>query len=191
MSGVVTAKQEIRGILLVLLSAMGTAAMAVAFLVYTYGPSGQVITRNVLLSPQALSSLSYTEPTPNGAGRRMVFDSVQFNYHDGSGRRWLKDAVAIQRYAAFYALIEDERSVAELVPALEADFAGVAESVTIVVRIEGSSRGDVEAFQTIELAGSGDAFRIQLRSDPSDRSWAYFYYPYITTKAYQTLQERA
>ncbi len=56
-----SARKEIRQLLAVLLSGVGLAVVASLFMIFFYGPSGQYAVKNVLLSPELLGKLEFTE----------------------------------------------------------------------------------------------------------------------------------
>lgn len=174
--------KQIRNLLFILCSGMGTA-LAFAFAVlYFYSPSGSYLAKNVLLSPESVLIMRYADMnSKTGSTSRYVFDSIEFSYYSTSLVKWVRLPVDMQKYTDFYTMIADERSLVNADQNSVNIFLGSAKPsmLTIMVKAEKDDLRQVlsKTFLTIEFAG--DYYRITLRDHNSQEGQAYFYHPGI------------
>ncbi len=157
------AKRQIIQLLSVLFAGLLTAVLALAFMVYSWSPSGDYLAKNVLLSPETVGQLS-------SAKSRLVFDHVEFQ----------NKKVNREAYAKFYDLVSRDRSLSEVSKEVEKLF-NSPDLASIVIAVRKGKEGEALPFQ--EVSFKGDYFRVELHEErPQDR-FAYFYHPQITEQA--------
>ncbi len=171
-------KKEVQSLIFMLSSAVFVAFVVVVCLVYYFGSSGTYLLRDILISPDALKRISFTEEDSS-----FVFNKIEFVRADSHGREWGRFAVSKQSYEAFYKLVAHERSLPRISDEMIQQFAIIVPSVlTIMVQARDNegARGSGSFFQQVEFLDNEDLFRVQMRD--SGETWIYFSYPGIYNK---------
>lgn len=171
----ISAKQQIRTLLSVIAAAVAFALVIAALMVSGYGPSGNYLLRNVLLSPQIAETLS---------GQPVVFDHLEFSEWNAQNKIWNKSQIDLSRYNKFYSLVADDQSLEVLSSEIVEAFYGVNPSVlTLYVRAAKES-SNVKPLQVVQFANGKDYFRVEMPIDTLDENakWAYFFHPSIQSQ---------
>jgi len=177
-------RKEVQNLILMLSSAVMIAFIVVVGLVYYFGSSGTYLLRDVLISPDALKRISFTDYNPDsGDQSRFVFNKIEFVRAESRGKGWGRYAVSKQSYEAFYKLISNERSIPQISNEMILQFDRIVPStLTIFIQArdnEGRAQ-DGTIFQQVEFLDKEDVFRVKMRD--SKDTWVYFRYPGIYNK---------
>jgi hypothetical protein len=185
-----SAKQQIKNLLLVISSGILCALLISLFFVYNYGPSGQYIVRNALLSPDVLEKLSFNDiDTKTGKMTRFDFEGIEFTYYDIQ-KQWKRNSISTEQYRSFYKSIDNDVSILDESHAIESLFnkEGAA-TLTLKVSTENRSEksDEIKNFQQVNFVANGDYYRIELRESKSPQSskWAYYHHPMVYQSALQ------
>ena len=172
-------KRQIRNLLFITGSALlFSFAFSVLFL-YNYGPTGTVVIKDVLLSPDILAGLNFNDTNKKTGGMsRFIFDKIQFEYDDLQNGTREKKIVSNDAYRAFYEKIKSNKSLLDLNDEIKNAFnKGRNANLKIYVRTTSSTPLQFleKVFQEIEFSKNDNYFRVQLReSDSSGANFAYF-----------------
>ncbi len=171
------AKQQIRNLLLVIFSGVGLALLVTLLMIFRWGPTGQYLTQDVLVSPDLMTNLAYNDSNPKtGGSSRFVFDRLEYEYYDLEKQLWQKVVVSQDQYAQFFKLVTGERSLLDIKPSLVYEFNQATPArLTLWVRTESvSSLATKKIFQEVHFSKEGNYFRVQLRQTTSGPTWVYF-----------------
>jgi len=158
--------KEIRNLMTVLLSAMVFASMIAGFSLWYYSAMGEYFVRNVLLSPDVLDSVAYTEQKS-----RFTFDHIEFSYFDET--RQMRKTFQIDRetYREIYKALARSKNNKPNEEVMNRFFHSNIAILSLYVRADG---GGAQVFQEVQFSPNGDDFRIELRQEKTEDSWAYF-----------------
>ena len=151
-----------------------------AYMAYSFGPSSEFIARDVLLSPDVLSKISYRTYDPKANKTlKFVFDKIEFTYFDSLTKSWKTRKVTLEAYSKFYDLIGNEKSISNVTPELKSPFQQpILPHLTLSVKTEQGQES--RPFQNVEIIPNGDYFRVELHEDaPAKEPWSYFNYSHI------------
>jgi hypothetical protein len=183
---------EISRLLIVLLSGIAIAGLLSIFMIWNYGPTGQYQLSNVLLAPETLQSLSFSDAEVSGSkdvknrSPRFVFDKVEYVYWDSPSKQWQQFTIDNATYVKFYQTIEKDMSIVDINLDIVNLFAAEAPShLAILVKNEGNS--NVRPLQVLEIAPGGDYYRVELRGSHQGSDWAYFEHKNIAQLAEKQL----
>ncbi len=177
-------RSDIRDFLVVLLSGVVAACVLVGVMVYFYSPSGRYHSHKVLLAPEVLASMVYSEPQGGGLPpARHVFQDVDFRYFDKLASRWKTVKVEPEVYQRFWDLIEGDWSLVTADETVAAHFRHPHPArLTVWVRPD-PANGPVKAFQETYFVPDSDLYRVELKgTTAASGEWAYFYHPAIYEK---------
>jgi hypothetical protein len=180
----------------VLLSVLGaglTAGILMALLMlYYYNPTGSYLATNVLLDPENAYTLRFVEPGAKAKSEgRYLFEGMYFSYFDKSARELKTIPVAKDKYAEFYKLIANDKSIVEPTEDIKNLFnQGHLASLILKIRSVGedASKGIDKIFTSIDLVNAGDYYRIQLRQSTPSAEWIYFMHPKIYEAALKVFE---
>ncbi len=165
-------------------------AMLLAWgMIHYYGASGSFNLRQVLLSPDVVSKLSYPEIN-RATGRKegYHFERVEFLYFNDASREWKRKQLDLQTYHELFDQIVDDKSVTLISEELQTSFQRENPAILSIVMIKDKEAGEAEkamVFQEVQIASTGDFYRVQLREEGGDVRWAYFYHPGLYYKILQ------
>lgn len=179
-----TVKQQIRSLLAVLALGVFCALTISFFFLYTYGPSGVYIVKNVMLSPSFIEKISFDSQTVSGKSERLHYDKTEFFYWQPEKMIWIKKPVTLEAYQKFFTQHEDEKSIA-VSDKILASFQTPPAAKLISTVVNDDQSAPSKIFQEVHFAQSGGFYRVELIEQNSEISWAYFYSPNI----YQSVQE--
>lgn len=177
-----TKAKQIRKLLAIMISAMLAAILLAVGMLYRYNPSGIYLAKNVLLAPESLPSLRYSEGNQRlGTASRFAFSNIEFMYFDVKRGKWEKKAIEAELYSRFYEMIADRQSLGEVSQDIINLFNTGRHSLLTINVQQGSVGSDKDSVKFLQasFAPEGDYFRILLRSHGTKDHWVYFHYPGI------------
>jgi hypothetical protein len=178
-------KKEILNLLFVLGGAVAFACILGYILLTFYGPSGAYSIQNVLLSPETIDKISYTDTNSRtGAKTHFSFDKIEYSRFDEETKAWKKKELDIQTYETFYGLIAKDKSLAKPSDDVIVQFSGGLHShLSVLVRsLAKSDRSTTKAFQEVQFADN--YYRVELRMQGAAAEWAYYYHPSIAKEVF-------
>jgi hypothetical protein len=180
---------QIRNLLLVFGSGIGLAVVLALVSLYYYNPSGSYLVNNVLLSPESLKAIRFSEGSSRQGGTaRFVFDSLEFSFYDPSLKKWEKKPISLDQYSLFYSTISNQKSILEVPKDVENDFHKLSLLIlALKVHVDGPSTAQTPAtiISSIEFI-ERDYYRIQLREQAEGPGkWVYFHQPGIYKKVFK------
>lgn len=165
--------KQIRQLLFVV--GMGVlAAFLLAFgMLHYYNPSGVYLARNVLMAPEGITSIHFSEGKV-----RFVLNDMKFSYYDEVAKQMKSLHIDMPQYESFYRLVGNDRSL-EIIPddvRNQFNSARLA-SIDLSVReeMDKSLHSATHLFLRVEFANSGNYYRAQLRMQDANEVWAYFH----------------
>jgi hypothetical protein len=177
-------RKEVQNLILMLSSAVFVAFVAVVGLVYYFGSSGTYLLRDILISPDAIQRISFTDYNPETGERApFIFNKIEFIRAESRGREWGRYAVSKQSYEEFYNIVSYERSIPRISDAMVEQFEIIVPSTLTIFVQARDNKGTQETgfiFQKVEFLDNEDVFRVQMRD--SQGTWVYFSYPGIYNK---------
>lgn len=177
-------RKEVQNLILMLSSAVFVAFVAVVGLVYYFGSSGTYLLRDILISPDAIQRISFTDYNPETGERApFIFNKIEFIRAESRGREWGRYAVSKQSYEEFYNIVSYERSIPRISDATVEQFEIIVPSTLTIFVQARDNKGTQEngfIFQRVEFLDNEDVFRVQMRDDQG--TWVYFSYPGIYNK---------
>lgn len=156
-------------LLAVMLTAVVMAIIAIGGLIYTFGPQGFYLAKNVVLSPNTLSEMATRQKA------KVFFDSIEFSFYDSDSKQFKNVNIGIEKYAEFYKMVQRDRSLSKPVEDLVRLFVG-QNALRLTIEVKGKN-GALAPFQEIDFIT--DFYRVKLHQDGSPEEWAYFYHPGI------------
>lgn len=185
-------KQQIRNLLLILGSGFLAACLLGLFMLYNYGPSGQYLGRDALLSPKLTKELNYNDYNSKTNGNsRFIYDKSEFSYFDNTSKSLVKNSVPEQQYQNFYNLIANDISILNPTEVDVGRFnKGNLATLNLIVKTDSSAawQAMTKTFQEVQI--NGDYYRIELREQNPSGKWVYFYHPNIYNEAIATLKSQ-
>ncbi len=173
-------KQQIRNLILVVLSGIMLAVAFSAFLLYKYNPSDNYEIKNVLLAPNMLEDLKFNDSNPKTGGQsRFVFDKIEFEYDDLKTNTREKKVVSVDQYQLFYQMIAANKSIDEVSDEVKNFFnRGRPSKLKIWMKTESYAayQFSEKVFQEVEFAKQGDYYRVSLRESDTGKSYNYAYF---------------
>jgi hypothetical protein len=177
-------QREVRNLILLLSSATCIAFIAVVALVYYFGSSGTYLLRTILVAPEALEKISFTDYDPTSKRQiEYVFDKIEFVRTGKEGQKHF--SVTPQAYAHFYKLLYSERSIPTVTEHMVRAFNLTTPSALLILAKPRDpklfSAGSI-LFQQVQFIEGAELFRVQLRTLQGAplEEWAYFRYPGIS-----------
>jgi hypothetical protein len=177
--------KQVKVLLCVLGAGLAAGIIMALLMLHYYNPEGSYLAKNVLLDPENAYSLRYVEPGKK-SDNRYVSEGAYFSYFDPELKEVQSIPIDREKYAKFYNLIANERSIIEPDSRIEGLF-NDPHSAALALKIrrvgEDASKGVESIFSKIDFAYEGDYYRIQLRQSAPGAGWAYFYHPHIYREA--------
>ena len=179
---------QIRNLLIVFTSGIGLAVLLAFISLYYYNPSGSYLAKNVLLSPESLSSIRFAESSTSSGTPRFIFDNLEFSFYNQALKKWEKKFISLEQYNTFYSTLSNEKSFLEVPPEVENAFHKLP-PVTLALKVRTEGLANAQTPSTVVTSVEfveGDYYRIQLREQASQTSslgkWVYFHQPDIYEK---------
>jgi len=178
-----TRKSQIRNLIVIIGSGVIAALFLVFGTLYFYNPPGNYYTKNVLLHPDSVKSMRFSEGSSRKSGdQRFVIDDIEFSYFDQATNKVKVVKITMDQYAKFYALVDGEESIGIIPNETENTF-NQTPVATLILKVrnesDSHSQGQSKNFLVVAFLPQGDYYRIQLRTQTTQESWAYFLHPGI------------
>lgn len=217
-------KNRIIIIISVLLSGVAAACLVVFLMVYSQVNAPKYTIKNVLLAPETLQTLSpqsqssLSNRSEKNNPSLFVLKKIEFTYYDQQKGRWMTKPIDLERYKAFFQLIENEKSLK--ISEISGQEVGITQQppsstevldllfrdpsiARLLLYLEGnvsspnqpsyqknnSPISSSNAFQEVHFTPKYDYFRVELHDDSSNAEWAYFSYPNIYQKVLELFLE--
>lgn len=168
--------KQIRNLLVVIGSAIGVSFIAIFLMLYSYGPAGSYLAKNVLLSPESVNSLYFNDfNSKTGAQAHFVFDLIQFSYYDGVQKKVKHAEIDMTTYAKLYKLIENDISLLNVPSEQEMAFNLETAIGRLFFKVRaGGNSSQKSSMNLFEADFIKDYYRISLRGQNADQQWVYF-----------------
>lgn len=176
-------RQQVRNLLLVLASAVISGCLIVGAMIHYWGPAGDYVLHDLLLAPDVLPQLSYSESGSNTRGAsRLVFDRIEYRHFHDAQRQWRVVDVPLHVYQKFYDQIKFDRSILGPHDDLATHFDSTQNPrLTIWVKSTGDAPMERRVIQ--ELSFSKERlYRVAMMGQPGGR-WIYFEHPNLQSAA--------
>ena len=181
----------IRDLLMVFSLGMVSAVLVALATLYYFGPTGSYKAENILLSPEVMAQLSFSDISPQtGTPIPYTFDRIEFQHFNVETREWRRSTVDKEAYANFYSMISGDRSLTVVPEDVISFFNKQSPStLTLTVKKKGVNSGSEESrtFQEVQILNFNDYYRIQIHDKEEVISWAYFYHENIFQKSLELL----
>lgn len=177
--------KQIRNLLLVIGSAVGVSFAAIFFMIYSYGPAGTYLAKNMILSPSAVKTLYFANQDANS---HFAFELINFSYYDISQRTIKTVKLGIADYAKLYELIENDVSLLNGVMERSVVF----NNIEATLSFKGQREGDFTPLDSRNLFEADfikDYYRISLRGQNEETQWAYFKHAGILEQILELLHQ--
>ena len=178
---------EIRRLLVVFGSAACLAIILTLGMLYYYNPSGVYLARNVLIAPDSASTMRFSEgESRRGNSERLVLDDIIFSFYDLDTRQIKKMHVDMKEYGVFYDLTSNDRSMEAISDDVRVLFQG-SKLASMILNVRGENEQTTQSiskvFLQVDFSDSGNYYRVQLRTQGSQDTWAYFHHQGIYQKS--------
>ncbi len=183
-----SASGHIRTLIIVMGGAILLALSLSIGMLYYYNPPGSYLAGNMLLDPNLLPSLRFSEAIKRGGDQTpFVFSGIEYTYYDQDLKKWNVISVDLNRYQILYHLIAMERSYVEISDQIKNSFLAPPPS-TLSIKVRRANTIDTTSeLLKIDFATDGDVYRISLRNDTAKNEnfepFVYFYHRNIKEKA--------
>jgi hypothetical protein len=189
LSGEPSSKQQIKDLILVLLSGVLAACIISGILLYKYGPTGVYTVTDALIDPTLATTLDYNDHNDITNGKdRFVFNGIEFSYYDSKENKQKKINISSESYKKFYNMISLDKSILNIPPEISNLFNPAnAAILNINVRTESHAawQNETKQFQSVNFAYAGDYYRIKLHEEKYPNEWVYFHHPAIYQQVLQ------
>lgn len=183
-----SAKGQIRSLLLVLFSGLAAGVIALAYLIYFYGPSGSYNSSNILIDPGYLSYVQVNE----GNNNKFTFHKIEFTFQDmaSSGQKeWKTVQLSESQYAKLFDLLKGKTSLADTVKVEPLFDRSKAPSMVIFVKGEVNRQPTIKVFEEVQYSPNGNFFRIRAPGRNNfEMIWAYFESDGVLQKSIQAIK---
>lgn len=165
-------KNQIRNIIVVLSSAIICAGFLAVYMITYYGPSGQYIAGNTILSPYIIDKVNFSDKKVKGTVK-FVYKGTEFIYLNNENKPVRKE-VSYKDYEDFYHLVASEKSLDPSEQDME-QFFSTPHLATLLVSMQTDANAfqATSVFQTIQFSDK-DYFRVQLENQGRNE-WIYFF----------------
>ncbi|MBA3815091.1 MAG: hypothetical protein H0X29_00935 [Parachlamydiaceae bacterium] len=192
----ISKRQQIRNLLLIIGSAVGVSFAAMFFMLYSYGPEGSYLAKNVLLSPENVKALYFSNANPKLISKshhkshnnsQFVFDLIEFSYYDFVKNAMKNNEATLKTYGELYTWLGNDISITDVAAetAIATGFNNLGAKLSFKVKTDdNNSSGNVNLF---EVDFVKDYYRISLRGQNSVKQWAYFKHIGILEQAIELL----
>ncbi len=172
-------KPEIFKLLWVIFSGVFCAFALTVFMLHYYGPTGQYMAQNVLLSPEGVKNLAYQEIySPGKKLIRFVFKEMEFSYFDAASFKDKAISIPLEKYQQMYDLVKQDQSLINPSADIESLFYSQSPAklaIKVKPELSHESQATTEVFQEIQWARESRYYRVQIREQNTEGGrWAYF-----------------
>lgn len=181
-----TSKADQITMLFVVIGASVIAACAIAMtFLYYYNPTGSYIAGKMLVEPDRLEKMGYSEAVVRGGDNTpFVLAEIRFGHFDSALKGWVNTPVDMDKYARFFSLIAADTSLSEINDTIRAGFLqGHPSKLILSAKRAGSVQDTKTEFLQVDFSNEGNYYRINLRAQTTKKAnedlWVYFYHPGI------------
>ncbi len=162
--------------LVTLLSAAVFGGFILAFIMLMYyGPTGQYVAGQTMLSPDIIEKISFKDAHPTThKSVQFVFDHTEFVFFDYLRGSWQQRRVPSEAYLKFYRTISSDRSLDDLKNDVM-DLFQKPSPMALVTSVRTDISPAVKIFQIIQFTKEG-YYRVKLHGQDDKSEWAYFYH---------------
>ncbi|MFI5344240.1 MAG: hypothetical protein ACHQUC_08475 [Chlamydiales bacterium] len=185
-------KKQIKQLLFVLSAAVFGGFLLAFIMIMFYGPSGNYIAGQTILSPDIIEKIYFKDTHPKtGQNVPFTFDHNEFVYFDYLRGIWQQKQISLQSYAAFYQYISNDSSLEGVKEEILALFQQ-SSPTALITTVRTDVSPIAKAFQVIQLTKE-DYYRVKLQGQGDEGKWAYFYHSglYQTTMTLFTADTKA
>lgn len=158
-------------LLTTLLLGGGVGVALTLFFALFFGPSGQYLAKNVLLSPRTIEEIR--ESSIAAGSERYHFAGMTLYQYDPKTDKTESRQLSPTHYALFFDKIQSDRSLSEMSQEIESHFYD-PQMTRLVFMIKGGRTKNLSIFQEVQVPRSGNYYRIQLHEAGPGREWVYF-----------------
>lgn len=175
-------KKQIKQLLFVLSTAVLGGFLLAFVMIMFYGPSGNYIAGQTILSPDIIEKIHFKDAHPKtGQSVQFTFDHNEFVHFDYLRGTWQQKPISLQSYAAFYQYIAQDSSLDKVKEEILALFQKPA-PIALITTVRTDVSPIAKAFQVIQFTKE-DYYRVKLHGQGDEGKWAYFYHSGL----YQTM----
>lgn len=168
-------KKQIKQLLFVLSTAVFAGFLLSFFMIMFYGPSGDYIAGQTILSPDIIDKIHFKDAHPKtGQNVPFTFDHNEFVYFDYLRGAWQQKQISLQSYAEFYQYISHDSSLEKVNEEILALFQKPS-PIALITTVRTDVSPIAKAFQVIQLTKE-DYYRVKLHGQGDEGKWAYFYH---------------
>lgn len=162
--------------LITVLSAAVFGGFLLAFLMLMfYGPSGEYVAGQTILSPVVIEKISFKDIHPKTQKHvEFVFDHTEFVYFDYLRGSWTQKEISSEAYSKFYNLVSSDKSFNETNQEVQEFFLKTS-PLALVTSVRTEVSPTVKIFQVIQFTKEG-YYRVKLHEQEEKNEWAYFYH---------------
>jgi len=169
-------KKQIKQLIVVLAAAVSGGFLLTVLMIMFYGPSGNYIAGQTILSPQVIERISFNDTHPvTGKTVNFVFDHNEFVYFDYLRGDWRQQEVSLKEYDQFYRFISADKSLEKVSEEVFQLFQKPS-PIALITSIRTDNSPAAKIFQVIQLTKE-NYFRVKLHGQEDEGKWAYFYHP--------------
>lgn len=177
--------QQIKQFLTVIALGILFGLGGVYYLVKQHNPSNQMVVKQVLLTPDTLQNLWYSDYNPKtGKMSRFVLSGIFLDHFDETKGERVKEEVSLRIYSDFFDLIQNDKSLEDPTEAY-ALFSNQPQAI-LSIQVKSESQIDSSAvkdnFQVVEIAQNGSFYRVKIHEDSPKGQWAYFQQKHLYKK---------
>ncbi len=171
-------------ILSIIFSGVIGAVLLSGLMVYFYSPSGQYLSKDIILSPDIIKQMQISEGDLKKRNAPvLLIDRTLFSYLEAGKLR--QQVIDIEVYKRFYDMVDSDKSLLDSDMILEMPYK-IAPKLVLTTFIKDSMKGRSIStpFQIIEFADQ-DYYRVKLHDAKNiqhQEEWAYFHHPGIQKK---------
>lgn len=175
-------KKQIKQLLVVLSSAVIGGFLLAWIMIMYYGPSGNYIAGQTILSPDIIERINFKDTHPKtGQNVQFMFDHTEFVFFDYLRGSWQQKQISHQSYVKFYGYIANDKSLGDLKEEI-LDLFQKPSPTALITSVRTDTTPIAKIFQVIQFTKE-DYYRVKLHGQDDEGKWAYFYHSGL----YQTI----
>jgi len=166
-------QKQVKQLILVLSAAVIGGFLLTALMIMYYGPAGNYIAGQTILSPDVIERISFNDTHPTtGKTVNFVFDHNEFVYFDYLRGDWRQKELSSKEYEQFYQLIFSDKSL-DSVSEEVLQFFQKPSPLALITSIRTDNVPQAKIFQVIQFTKE-DYFRVKLHGQEEGK-WVYFF----------------
>lgn len=176
-------KSEIRNLLFVFGSAIGLAALAAGYIIYSSSIAGQHKLDYILISPEVIATLNSAKQSNKAINLPPVlFKKIELSFFNPDRKQWEKKEISQEKYQTLFNQIAADRSL-EPPPEAALNAFHQPPPIKMAILVEEKMPKNIypvkSIFQEVDFSAAGDFYRVQLREQKQESQQAYFYHSNI------------